>query len=242
MYNYNRFHKKNERIQKKLINRKNYVYQTLIELSEKYFIEQNSEVIDLGCGVGTFDFFLAAQGYNVIGVDISDKAIDTAKKSKLSIKIKNIEFQCSDLLNYKFNDKYRYVVCSEVIEHLDNDEKFLVNVYKNIKHKGILILSTPLKLAPLNRLGMLKSFDTKVGHLRRYDEKELTDILKKIGFEIVEVKKVEGILRNVLFTNDSFGFLVRFIRWPISIAINVFDDLLRIIFGSSNIYYVLKKS
>lgn len=79
MYNYNRFHKKNERIQKKLINRKNYVYQTLIELSEKYFIEQNSEVIDLGCGVGTFDFFLAAQGYNVIGVDISDKAIDTAK-------------------------------------------------------------------------------------------------------------------------------------------------------------------
>ncbi|HEX8091263.1 MAG TPA: AMP-binding protein [Blastocatellia bacterium] len=37
-------------------------------------------VLDLGCGTGTFAFFMADAGYNVMGIDASDESIEIAKR------------------------------------------------------------------------------------------------------------------------------------------------------------------
>ena len=101
---------------------------------------------------------------------------------------------------------------------------------------------TPSKNAPLYRLGLTKDFDKRVGHLRRYREKELLDQIKYAGFNIIEIKKNEGILRNFLYTNSIAGNAIRFIKFFIVDLISYLDNLSMLIFGESDFIVIAKKS
>ena len=240
MTNYNTFHKKNKYIQKKPIHEKNYTYQTILSLIKKYLVNPGN-VLDIGCGVGTIDFYLANRMSKILGIDISSDAIFLADKSRKQMNIPNVEFSCVEIADIEDRAKFDYVICSEVIEHIKDDELFLINIYKHLKQDGLLILSTPLISAPLYRWGLLKKFEKNVGHLRRYSKESLSELVINSGFKIIKIKKTEGVLRNLLYTNQYFGSCVRYIRWPISIFVNFVDDLMIYIFGASNIYVVLKR-
>lgn len=49
-------------------------------------------VLDLGCGMGRHCIYLAAEGFRVIGVDISTSALKTAKAWSRMGKIGNVTF------------------------------------------------------------------------------------------------------------------------------------------------------
>lgn len=105
-----------------------------------------------------------------------------------------------------------------------------------------MIASSPSKNAPLYRMGALKTFDRKVGHLRRYSENDFVDLFKKEGFVILETNKTEGILRNFLFTNPFGGFLLRILnKKPFSRVVTFIDNLSVPLFGESDIYIVAQK-
>lgn len=243
MFNYNIFHHKNVNIQKRLINRRDYTYQSLLKIFSKHFclIEGKNDVLDLGCGVGTVDFYLANQGFDVVGIDISSRAIKLAKLSKREMNIPGISFYCSSLEKFHIEKKFDYIILSEVVEHLEDPISVIKRIRKVMKGKSLLVVSTPLVSAPLYRWGLLDEFDRKVGHLRRYSKEDLLNILKSEKFVIVEYFETEGLLRNLLYTHDSFGFILKFIRWPFSLLFNYFDKLTSIFFGYSNIYVICRK-
>lgn len=200
------------------------------------------EILDIGCGAGTLSLYLASKGNIVLGIDISKSAVDLCRKSANSLKLnKNSSFEVMDFPKEVPNKKFNFIICSEVIEHLKNDNLALQKIFSLLKPSGIAIISTPSRNAPLYRLGLLRAFDKKVGHFRRYSSTELILKCKENRFEVLEIKKTEGILRNFLFTNPIAGKSIRFIKFFLSDIVSFLDNISLNLFGESQIFIVIQK-
>jgi len=236
-----RYHSRT-RWQSKIIKDNNFTYRILISVINKYVKKPSLRILDIGCGAGTLSFYLANKGHNVLGIDISSKAIKECNASKKALGLKNTDFQRVDFPDRIPNGKFDVIIFTEVIEHLEDDKKALQSIYKLLKPNGLMILSTPSDTAPLHKLGLTKKFDQEVGHLRRYSLIELESLIKKSGFNIIETRKTEGVLRNFLFINPLAGKMIRFIKFFISDIVTFTDNLTIPIFGYSNIIIVARKA
>jgi len=237
---YNSFHNKTK-TQCKIISQKNFTYRNIINIIEKYLKGDNVKVLDIGCGSGTLCFYIANKGNSVFGVDISSKAISTCQESAHILGMKNATFKVIDFPSENINGKFDFIISSEVIEHLEDDNLALKKIYGLLRNNGVLIITTPSSHAPLHRLGYAINFDKRVGHLRRYTIESLSKQCEDIGFMIVEAHKIEGILRNFLFLNPIAGKLVRLMKFYISDLVTFIDNIFIPIFGESNILIVAKK-
>ena len=98
----------------------------MVEYS-KGALEQFS-FIDAGCGNGWLVRNMSNDSRCVtsIGVDGSKKMINKAKKLD-----KKNEYVCSDLLNWKPNQKVNLVISMEVFYYFENPEKLTRHIYQN---------------------------------------------------------------------------------------------------------------
>lgn len=239
--NYDNFHDKTKS-QHRVISRNNFTYRHTIYFIDKYLINKNKRVVDIGCGAGTLCFYIAKRVNFVLGLDISPKAIVACKESSRILGLsKIIRFKVTDFPNEPLNEKFDVVIFTEVIEHIKNDNIALKSIYNMLNKGGIVIISTPSLNAPLYKLGYAKGFDRKVGHFRRYTLEGLSNQCRENGFNILESKKVEGVLRNFLFINPVGGKLIRTIKFFLSDVVTYLDNLLIPIFGESNIVIVAQK-
>lgn len=226
--------------QSHLINERNFTYRIYLSIINP-LITKDQNVLDIGCGSGTMSFYLASKVKNVLGIDISKNAIEACSKSKKVLKINNVNFRQMVFPKEYPQEKFDLIVCFEVIEHLEDDLEAIEKIYELLNKNGLLILSTPSKNAPLHRLGYTKKFDKKVGHLRRYSTEDLFKIVNKAGFQIIEVHKKEGVLRNFLFLNNFAGQLIRIIKHGLSDVITFMDNFLCRKFGESDIIVISRK-
>lgn len=236
---YSQFHT-NTKKQSRIITQNNFTYRIILNVLVKY-LKPNQSVLDIGCGPGTIALWLADKVKRVDAIDISKQAISVAKESAALLDIKNVHFMQIEFPKDAPSGKYNLIILMEVLEHLTNDRKSLEAVYRLLDKDGLLILSTPSINAPMHKLGLAKDFDKKVGHLRRYSEKDLISICESIGFKVLEIKKTEGLLRNFLFINPLAGNTVRFIKLFLSDIVTILDNLTLKLFGESQIFVVAQK-
>lgn len=238
---YETYHLKRN-IQNHTISDNDFTYRPLLSFLKKYN-KLGFEILDIGCGVGTIDLYLAKKDHKVIGIDISKRGIEIAKKNaqKLSLYV-NLKFLVKNFPQSLPSGKFDLIICSEVLEHLKDDRSAVNAISKLLKRDGIVIASSPSKNAPLYKWGALSRFDQEVGHLRRYTKGGFIKLFKESKFKVIETKEAEGLLRNFLFTNLFGGLLLRlFNKWPFSEIITFIDSALIPIFGESDIYLVAKK-
>ena len=238
---YERYHI-HRRVQKHVISNNDFTYGLILRLIRKY-AKRCLTVLDIGCGVGTIDFYLGQQGKKVLGLDVSKMAIKTARESAHKIGLnKFVNFVNMDFPKQKPKGKFELIILSEVVEHLKDDKHVVNEISKLLEKNGILIISSPSKNAPLYKWGWLNEFDKKVGHLRRYTSNDMRKLFEDKHFNILEEVKTEGLIRNFLFTNSFGGFLLKFLkRWPFSSAVTLLDNLTVKLFGESDIYMVIEK-
>ena len=111
--------------------------------------EPPAKILDLGCGFGWASCFLAKKGYEVLGVDISEKGIYYANKKKKMENIKNLNFAVGDYEdiyfneNTEFNEKFDVVIFFNSLHHSIDEEKALISAYNSLKEKGICITIEP---------------------------------------------------------------------------------------------------
>lgn len=234
------YHQTTQR-QKSVVSDNNFTYRILLNVLNKHIKIKRGKILDIGCGAGTMSFYLANKGHNILGIDISSKAIKECAASNRELHFKNIKFAQVDFPKELPNEKFDVVIFTEVIEHLENGQNALVSIYKLLKPNGIMILSTPSNKAPLYRFGLTKNFDKRVGHMKRYSTTELSKLIEKNGFKISSTYHTEGIIRNFLFVNPFAGKLVRFVKFFISDFVTFIDNLTIPLFGSSDIIIVARK-
>ncbi|HNV87014.1 MAG TPA: class I SAM-dependent methyltransferase [Candidatus Omnitrophota bacterium] len=79
------------------------------------------------------------------------------------------------------------VVCSEVLEHIPDDQSALEEIARILKPGGVLILTVPLH-------AYLYAFDDRfVSHERRYRMRNLAESLRRLGFTGFRFSKVMGL-------------------------------------------------
>lgn len=236
---YKEFHKKTKQ-QYKLIKENNYTYRNMLPILNKY-VKREDRVLDIGCGAGTLCFYLAKKGVILDGIDIAEEAIKICRESARSLNLK-INFYVNNFPEEAIKGKFDAIIISEVIEHVEDEKKAMLLLYKLLKRRGYIVLSTPSSSAPLYKLGVLDKFDKEVGHLRRYSLDHLVFLSKKAGFILVESICVEGILRNFLFTNKFAGVFVKVInKFNLSDLATRIDNKTLKIFGPSNYILILTK-
>jgi glycosyltransferase involved in cell wall biosynthesis/ubiquinone/menaquinone biosynthesis C-methylase UbiE len=104
-------------------------------------------ILDVGCSQGIGPILLARQGKTVLGVDISQQAVDEAKveleKENDSVKEK-VDFIVSDFLELDIEkNQFETITITEVLEHLYHPEEFITKAYDLLKEDGRLIVTVP---------------------------------------------------------------------------------------------------
>jgi len=86
---------------------------------------------------------------------------------------------------------FSHTLSSEVLEHLEDDKKAISELSRITKSGGKLIVTVP------HQMFYFAKDDRFVEHYRRYDLDELTQSLKAVRLNPVEVKKVAGFLDKI---------------------------------------------
>ena len=189
---YNKFHK-SARPQAKIISKNNFTYAVILDLFKETVKNTNNlNILDFGCGVGTLDIYLSSIGNNVIGFDISNTAVNLANENaRLNSLSGRAKFYTNDfILNYKNFNKFDLIICTEVLEHLEDPKKALKEVLR-ISKKYVL-LSVPNE--PLFLLSNFTQWGKDIGHINHWTF---------LGFEKF-VKKNAGI--NVKILSRKYPF------------------------------------
>lgn len=103
--------------------------------------KENSEILELGSGLGYLTYALKHEGYNIHGLDISSTAVEQAKKSFGDF------YVCRDLHDFAIEKpgSYDIVILTEVIEHIEKPIDFIKSILKLLKKGGHIIITTPNK-------------------------------------------------------------------------------------------------
>jgi len=146
-------------------------------------VKAGEYVLDLGCGGGKFTSWILQAGYTAQGMDISNNALELAKRNNPNISFELLEPDGSIPAQ---DSKFAAVWCTEVIEHILDVNTFLFEIRRILKPGGILILTTPYHGLLKNLLIVLfkfdKHFDPESSHIRYFDKKALSRCLDKAGF------------------------------------------------------------
>lgn len=104
----------------------------------------NLNILDLGCGRGWMVNLLSSHG-NAQGIEPVKAVADFGSDLFPHLKIE--AGTSKDLIQRGDKEKYHLVVCSEVIEHILDENKvdFVADVKTLLKDQGFLIITTPRK-------------------------------------------------------------------------------------------------
>jgi hypothetical protein len=131
-----------------------------------------------------------------MGVDISAKALDAARK---------------------FGDNYKLIVPGEfssaegkdmvflmdTLEHIENDTEFLQQLFKPLRAGAVVLISVPA----VPRL--YSSWDRALGHYRRYSKDHLCRVVSKSGGRVTSIRYVlsyaiPGIVFRRIWQTEKF--------------------------------------
>jgi len=104
-------------------------------------VPADATVLDVGCGNGIISRGVGREGFSVYGIDVSDKAIEKARSLTDQANVKFDVISAEQLV--ADGKRYHAVICSEVLEHLNQPEKLLGVLYQSLTDDGILIVTVP---------------------------------------------------------------------------------------------------
>jgi 2-polyprenyl-3-methyl-5-hydroxy-6-metoxy-1,4-benzoquinol methylase len=151
--------------------------------------QSDSVILDVGCGGGWLNKKL--KNSNIISLDISLTNVrKVLKNHPLHMGV------VADVFHLPIReDSIDYIVASEIIEHVSDPHKFILNLLKPLKKGGKLIISTPYKEVITYHLCVhCNNLTPTNSHLHSFDESKIESIIpnfvtsyniKKIGNKIM---------------------------------------------------------
>lgn len=100
-------------------------------------------VVDLGCGGGILSESLAAEGANVVGLDLGEEAINAAKAHQQKSH-SAVDYRCMASHDYiaAQQSPADIVCCMEMLEHVDFPEQIIEDCANMVKPGGLVFFST----------------------------------------------------------------------------------------------------
>lgn len=131
--------------------------------------------LDAGCGRGLYTRILLKRTQRVAALDYSKEHIDALKR-RLG-HLPNLSLYVASADNLPFNaEQFDLITHCEVLEHIEDDQKVLSELFRVLKPGGRLIISVPVPPAPI--------YDSE--HVREgYTLEQISQLLQNTGFKIL---------------------------------------------------------
>jgi SAM-dependent methyltransferase len=152
-----------------------------------YFLEKciqrfpdNAKILDIGCGSGRNSVYLNSLGYDVVGIDISQSAINQAKEVNSTC-----IFYCIDALNETLDEHFDVIIDFGLFHFIpyEHRDKYVYNIESMLVNNGLYC----------NQSGRLIPSNPIIGNNYvppQLEKQELLDAFKNFSIEIL----VEDIL------------------------------------------------
>ena len=137
-------------------------------------LQRESLTMDIGCGVGSNLSLLKAIGLKAMGCDRSFDNLLLAKNKFF------LPFINGDLENLPIrSSSVELVIATDVLEHLEDDIAGVRELCRILRRNGHLIVTVPAFQS------LWGTQDIVTGHKKRYSKRDISNVLKHNGFQIM---------------------------------------------------------
>lgn len=237
---------------------------------ERLNLKPGDTLLDLGCGEGRHTlglYFLSPLGnlsaqLNLIALDINYHDLNTAKNRQgdfplAADKTASLCFMQGNGLRLPFADSScEHIICSEVLEHINDYPKMLKEIFRVIKPGGKLCVSVPRAWPEKICWALQKKYhQVEGGHVRIFKSRQLQREIEQLGFKSVAQHGAHAIhvpywwLRCLFWEHGESFWPVRqyhkFLIWDLfkkPWLTRMLDRLLNPLLGKSVVLYFEKES
>jgi 2-polyprenyl-3-methyl-5-hydroxy-6-metoxy-1,4-benzoquinol methylase len=145
-------------------------------------IKPRGDLLDIGCSTGGFMLFAQQKGWQVTGVEVSEKAASVARD------LTGASVFAGTITDFKPDRLFEAITVWETLEHLAEPVDFLHSALGLLKSGGVLALSTPHWGSPW----IQKSTDPEHWppyHLTFWDKKTLWALLIRLNLKNLVIKE-----------------------------------------------------
>ncbi|MDI6737836.1 MAG: class I SAM-dependent methyltransferase [Nanoarchaeota archaeon] len=145
-------------------------------------VGKKQNVLDIGCSSGKLTSLIALNN-KVAGIELCPNAVKKARRKGLNVKIGKVQ-------KIPFPDNtFDAVHFSEIIEHILDTDKALKEIYRVLKPKGRLIVTTPNFCCFRDRIlvlfGHLQGCARHKEHVKFFNKQRLKKYLNQNGFKVL---------------------------------------------------------
>lgn len=154
---------------------------------------KDQTILEIGCGLGTLLKLIPLSAKYKFGTESNQFAVNHCRSSGLNV----VLHSRTDKLPFP-SSKFNVVIMNEVIEHLADPTMSMLEIYRVMKPKGKLIITTP------NKNWLVSNLDKT--HLSEMTYRQLEDLVRRTKFSILK-HEVSGF--------SPYNFLGRKIIFPL---------------------------
>ncbi|MBE5953115.1 MAG: glycosyltransferase [Lachnospiraceae bacterium] len=165
-------------------------YESIVE------IVRDKVVVDAACGEGYGTSILGKTAKSVVGIDISEEAVERAKRE---YETDNVKYQVGDISKLDLEDSSIDVFVSfETIEHVNKElqKKFVSEVSRVLKDDGVFVISSPNKAIYSDFFGYNNEF-----HVCEMYKDEFVELLQA-QFQYVKIYNQYLEVASIVDNND----------------------------------------
>ena len=188
---------------------------------DKYSLNTNGIMLDVGCGEGRHIFGIMQQNplMQCIGLDMDKKSLKKAEEGYAYFKTLSqagADFLIGSAYSIPLpNNSVDIVICSEVLEHLHEYNDAINEIHRVLKPGGKFYASVPASWPEKICWALSKDYQNQPGgHLRIFNQKSLIEEIKISGFNFLSSEKFHSIhspywwLRCLFWKSQDSNFFV----------------------------------
>jgi 2-polyprenyl-3-methyl-5-hydroxy-6-metoxy-1,4-benzoquinol methylase len=202
--------------------------------------KKNLRILDAGSGFGQYSWYIKKKKphWELVGLELKEEQVDDCNHFFRKSNVQKAIFKVADLVQYREEEGYNYILCVDVMEHIEEDTKVFENFCHSLSPGGKLIISTP---SDQGGSGVTHEEDESFieEHVRDgYNKEDISQKLIDAGFSIVKVRYTYGFWGSIswhlsmkypilmlgktklFFISLPFYYLITF---PFSLVFNYLD-------------------
>jgi len=191
-------------------------------------VKGNSTCLDVGCWTGNLGkALIEKKGCEIDGIDCKQEALEKAK-SRGYRETYLIDLN-SDKLDFDSENKYDFIICADVLEHLIDPGAVLKKIQKLLGAEGQILISVPNIAFIQQRLEIFAgkfNYSPRGGimdenHLRFFTMQSIQKLCRESGCHVIECRGYSQVKRKFFFLRPLAKI------WPSLFAIQFFLKIKR---------------